>query len=138
MTKRLLRNVEKALESAARQLIAAKDALASLRASGALQAGSGSGRASSRGGRRGELLDSKMLRAGIFHFLQKSPGAMTTAQIMSALIESARLKFSDAHQKTNFSTRISIAMRRYEAQGVVKTVGQAGKGKPIRWALVKK
>ena len=144
MAERALQRIEKALASAAKQLQAASALMGSLNGNLATTATSaratkvrsenGVGR---KGGRRGALLDARTLRSGIFHFLQSTRTPLTTREIMDALVDGAHLQFKSAKDKTNFSTRISIAMRRYESQGVIKTVGKAAKGKPIRWALAK-
>jgi hypothetical protein len=143
MAERALRRIEKALTSAARQLQAASALMGSLNGSLASAASARATKVRSengvgrKGGRRGALLDARTLRSGIFHFLQSARTPLTTREIMDALVDGAHLQFKSAKDKTNFSTRISIAMRRYESQGVIKTVGKAAKGKPIRWALAK-
>jgi hypothetical protein len=134
--------MEKALETAARQLQLATEAIGALRAEMATaprtRGRGGDGEAAApRGGRRGALLDAKTMRGGIFHFLKTSRTPLSTAELMTALVGGAKLQFRTPKEKTNFSTRISIAMRRYEQQGLVKTVGRAGKGRPIKWALAK-
>jgi hypothetical protein len=124
--------VERALNAAARQLIAASQALSVIRAEARTSTTARPAPRRAPASRRAEVLDAETMRAGIFHFLEQAP--RTTRELMDAMIESARLQFRDGKQKNNFSIRIAIALRRYEGQGVVRVVGK----EPLRWALVRR
>lgn len=67
---------------------------------------------------RGWLPPGEAARASL-RALKRAPEALTTADIVSAIASERKLEFPTRQDREDFASSITMAMRRYEAKGIV-------------------
>lgn len=82
---------------------------------------------------RGRLPQGEAARASL-RALKRAGRAMNTGELVAALEAERGLKFSSRKDREDFASSITMAMRRYEAKGLI-AAELVGKGTALLWHL---